>query len=185
MISYLIAPFSPKKAFEIIENSYEDESYRKNLFVFGFYGFFSFLTKNDFTFNVFNFQFFWELFLNISSSIIAYNLMSLLIYWIGKKLKGKADHTDIISVFAHQLAPSILFLVLVYLLKNKIYLEKEWNTVYLRNFILYVCLFVNFNILLKGIKRFNNFSYLKSVIAIIPFVLMNIIPLAIFFSYYL
>lgn len=175
MKSIILILFNQKKAFEEIGNDYADELHTKSLFIFAFYGFLTFLLNFE---SINNEQGFFlnliELVISISFSILILTILSFLIYWIGRRLKGKAESVDIESVIAHSLIPLILGLVITTLLKKTNLIELNWNNPYLRNTILWISILFALNIQIQGLKKFNSFSWLKSLVSLSPIILINI-----------
>lgn len=181
MKSIALILLSQKKAFENIGSEFTDELHKKSIYIFGVYGltiFFSHFSLEEnqkgFYLNLLN------LVLIITISIISFVIISYLIFWISKKLNGIAEDMEIESIISHSLIPIILSLLIILFLKESPLVESTWNTPYLRNGLIWLSWFFSIFILIQGTKWFNEFSYMKCLLAISPIIICDLVLLLIY-----
>jgi hypothetical protein len=102
-------------------------------------------------------------------------IISYLIFWIGKILKGKSEIIDIKVVVAYSLIPRIIQLpIILYLGFTGKYGQITGFEYYLINVIYIGLSLLTIKILLQGLVRFNNFGYLKAILNVSPFILLGL-----------
>lgn len=184
MKSVWLILFNQRKAFERIDKTYNDELNRKSIYLFSAYAIARFIYDYDpwrnpdgIIYNLF------LLLLVVGISILIFMVLSVLITWIGRKLNGVAKKEDIESIIAHSLIPVIIGLLVVWWLKKSTLSIENWNGSYLRNSLLIISWLFSLKILVSGVKYFNKFTYAKSLITILPIVLINIGGIGMYFYF--
>lgn len=170
MKSIVLTLFNTKRGLELLDNEFEDDLRRKSAVIFGIYAIVQFLFDFDQEKEVNGFIFnFFELVLTIFLSIGVGMLSSYILFKIGQWLDGKANYVEIFSLWAYTFLPIIIGLIMVGVLKKNIFFVHDYNTPYLRNFILYISWFLSLKILVQGMIKFNQYSIKKAILNISPF----------------
>ncbi|WP_103068603.1 YIP1 family protein [Aquimarina sediminis] len=175
MKSILLTLFKTKKGLELLDNEYEDDLWRKSAIIFGLYAMIQFLFDfdedkevNKFILNLMELIFFIFLFILVGM------FCSLILYKIGKWMKGKAKYIEIYSLSAYALIPITVGLIIRGGLKHSVFFVHDFNNPYSRNFILYLSWFFSLKILILGLTKFNQYGIKRAILNLSPFILLQI-----------
>jgi hypothetical protein len=105
--------------------------------------------------------------------LISYYVLAFIIYGIGKLLKGSAELIDVRVTLAYCILP--FFLTLLYNTYLTIFRHDSFqhsNLVWLEFFVLIITVSFSIKILFIGIKHFNSFGVIKTIINVLPFILI-------------
>ncbi|CAM1350824.1 YIP1 family protein [Tenacibaculum halocynthiae] len=165
MIFYLM--FKTSKGLDILDDKYEDDLYRETLTIFSFFSIVRFLL--NFHEENAKYSFFYNLYLLVLAILISVFfgiIFSLITHKVGKLLKGKASYIEICSLYAYALIPIIIGDSFKFVLRgmhtsqmvdfDSFRLLSFWNAI--------VFSLLSLKILVLGLKKFNQYSYLKSAI---------------------
>jgi hypothetical protein len=163
MKSLLLTLFSTKKGLNLLDEEFEDDLYRKSLFIFGVYGIVKFIfdfdnNENGFFLNLLDFG------VSILFSIIIGMLFSYILYAIGKWLKGKSNYIEILSLFAYSYLPIIISFSIIGILKKIEYAESISNKMNVGNFILILSYLFTIKIIFQGLLKFNKYGINKAIL---------------------
>lgn len=165
MLYYLM--FKTSKGLSLLDDKYEDDLYRETLVIFSFFSFVRFLL--NFHEENAKYSFFHNLFLlvlAVLTSVFFGIIFSLIIHKAGKLLKGKASYIEICSLYAYALVPVIIGDSLKFALRamytSQIVGFDIFRFLNFGNTIVFSL--ISLKILFFGLKKFNQYSYLRSTI---------------------
>ncbi len=168
MKSIFLIIFNTKRTLEYLDNQDEVNLNIKSIFLFFFYGMIVFFLKIDvntilinpyldFVLIVFVFIFFGVLF-------------SLILHKINMWLSGNGSYADIQSVISHTSVPITISLIIVFFSKRFFFKDLDFNW----NMIFYIGWLIAMKIIIQGFFKYNNSSYIKTIINLIPLILFYI-----------
>ena len=163
MKSLLLTLFSTKKGLNLLDEEFEDDLYRKSLFIFGAYGIVKFIldfdnNENGFFLNLFDFG------ISIIFSVIIGMLFSYILYTTGKWLKGKSNYIEILSLFAYSYLPIIIGFSIIGILKKNEYVESISNKINVGNIFLILSYLFTIKIIFQGLIKFNKYGVKKAIL---------------------
>ncbi|WP_435260829.1 YIP1 family protein [Tenacibaculum sp. nBUS_03] len=163
MLYYLM--FKTSKGLSLLDDKYEDDLYRETLVIFSFFSFVRFLLNFDEE-NA-TYSFFHNLFLLVLAVLLSVFfgiIFSLIIHKAGKLLKGKASYIEICSLYAYALVPVIIGDSFKFTLRAMHTSQMVGFDVFrLLNFISTIIFsLLSLKILFLGLKKFNQYSYIRS-----------------------
>jgi len=164
--------FNTSKGLNLLDEKYEDDLYRKSIFLFIVLGVVSYLSGFDLMEESRFLKGIFILFVVTILYVFLGLIYSFILLKIGRLLKGKATYTEVCSLFSYSLMPFVLSLVLIWIMNNAhhFFYENRLNIPVLKKLILVISSLLSVKILLQGLIKFNNYSLLKGSVNVLFYV---------------
>ncbi len=172
MMTPILLLFNIKKGLIRFEEKYIDELYRESFIVSIFYGII--LSFQQDVFNKTE-SLILNIFLFIISVCLWLLLLTLFSYFTYKILvffKGEISYEEAFSLLVYSYFPILLLSLLIFFLRSPNLEYYDFNTIHFRNLITILISFISFRILFKGLKRISKISFVKTIIATLPVLLI-------------
>lgn len=178
MNTFISVFFNTNKAFDYLSNQKEVDVDLKITIIYIVFGL-SVATESFFKDRLEDFGLLTLAFIFVFSAglalILSKYLVSYLLFWIGKFLKGKSQVFEIKTVVAYSLIPILLKLPLIFFLGlTGRYIQLEETNFFILKCLEIIILAFSLKILLTGLIKFNGYGLLKAILNLSLLIILSL-----------